>query len=116
MAQYEGGCHCGAVRFAVEADLSKTITCNCSHCAMKGVILAFAPAEAFTLHSGEDHLTEYLFNRKAIHHQFCKTCGVEPFARGEKPDGTSTVAINVRCLSGVALDDLAPVAVDGRSF
>ena len=38
---YEGGCHCGAVRFSCEADLSTVLECNCSHCLKKGFLLAF---------------------------------------------------------------------------
>ena len=59
---YTGGCQCGAVRYEVTADLDKTIACNCSRCGKLGSILAFAPAEQFTLLSGEDRLTEYRFN------------------------------------------------------
>ena len=29
---YEGGCHCGRVRFRVSGDLAQTIDCNCSIC------------------------------------------------------------------------------------
>src|SRR5262245_32354108 len=29
---YEGGCHCGRVRFRISADLATTTYCNCSIC------------------------------------------------------------------------------------
>ena len=48
-----------------------------------GFVLAFSPRESFHLNSGEEVLTEYLFNKKAIRHLFCKICGVESFAYGE---------------------------------
>ena len=64
MQKYTGGCHCQAVQYEVEVDLAKTFICNCSHCEMKGFILAFVPATSFTLLSGEDSLTEYRFNSK----------------------------------------------------
>jgi hypothetical protein len=115
--KYQGGCHCGAVKYEVEADLSSgVISCNCSHRHIKGLVLAFVPAENFTLLSGEDNLQEYFFNKKSIHHLFCKTCGVESFARGKRSDGTPTIAINVRCLEGVDLDQLTIKQVDGKSF
>lgn len=113
---YHGGCHCGAVRFEVEADLSKTVTCNCSICRKTGTILAFAPAGHFTLVSGADRLTDYQFNRKIIHHLFCSTCGIRSFTRGAMPDGTEMVAINVRCLDGVDLEVLSPAPFDGKSL
>ena len=114
--QYSGGCHCGAVRFEVTTDLDSTISCNCSRCAKLGWILAFAPAQNFKLLSGEAKLTDYQFNKKAIHHLFCSTCGIESFGRGARPDGTQTVAINVLCLDGVDPATLSPKAVDGRKL
>lgn len=112
---YTGGCQCGAVRYEVDADLDRTITCNCSRCARLGAILAFAPASAFTLTSGENATTDYQFNKKTIHHLFCATCGIESFARGAMPDGTEMVAVNARCLDDVDPATLSPQAVDGRN-
>jgi hypothetical protein len=112
---YSGGCQCGAVRYEVDADLDKTITCNCSRCRKLGSILAFSPATAFTLLKGEDQLTEYLFNKEQVSHLFCKICGIQSFARGKMPDGTATAAINVRCLDGVDPDALTPYKHDGAA-
>lgn len=113
---YQGGCQCGAVRYDVTVDLDETMTCNCSRCGRLGSILAFTPAENFSLSSGEEALTEFLFNKHAIRHLFCKTCGIQSFSRGAMPDGTEMVAVNARCLDGVEADDLSPKKVDGRSF
>lgn len=113
---YTGGCHCGAVRYEVEADLSQPIVCNCSLCRRTGWMLTFAPAAGFKLVSGADHLTDYQFNKKAIHHVFCKTCGVRSFSRGTAPDGRDLVAVNVRCLDDVDADTLTPRKVDGAKL
>lgn len=113
---YEGGCQCGAVAYEVDVDLDETITCNCSRCQKLGFVLAFAPRERFELKSGEDNLTEFLFNRKQIRHLFCKTCGVESFAFGAMPDGSPIAAVNVNCLEGVDPRALGSKAVDGRSY
>jgi hypothetical protein len=113
---YTGGCQCGAVRYEVTADLDQAISCNCSRCAKLGAILTFAPTAAFVLKSGEDAMTDFRFNKKAIHHLFCATCGIESFARGAMPDGTKMVAVNVRCLDDVDLAALSPSPVDGRNF
>ncbi|MES2014581.1 MAG: GFA family protein [Patescibacteria group bacterium] len=115
MKKYTGGCHCGKVRFEVEADLTNTITCNCSHCEKKGVILAFTPESNFTLLSGENDLIDYQFNKKVIHHLFCKTCGVQSFGKGPGKD-SGTVAINVRCLDDVDLSTLSPTPYDGKNY
>ena len=112
---YQGGCHCGKVRFSVEVDLASPITCNCSYCAKRGSVLAFAPAAGFTLEQGEGDLSEYRFNSKTIAHLFCATCGMESFSRGAMPDGTEMVAVNIRCLDGVDPDAVTPQRYDGRS-
>lgn len=111
-----GSCHCGAVRYTVEADLSEPgITCNCSICSRSGTILSFVPAGAFQLDSGEDQLTDYTFNKGVIHHLFCKTCGTKSFARGVGPDGSEMVAINHRCLDGFDPGTANTTAYDGRN-
>ncbi len=116
MEKYTGGCHCGAVRYEAEADLSRTMTCNCSHCSKKGFILSFVSAEQFTLLSGEEMLSEYRFHTKTIAHLFCKVCGVQSFGRGSDQKGNPTVMLNVRCLDDVDLSALHPTEVDGKSF
>ena len=111
-----GGCHCGAVRYEATADLAQVIQCNCSHCSAKGFLLTFISEDQFTLLQGEERLTEYLFNQHKIRHLFCASCGVQAFARGERPDGGRMVALNVRAMEGVDLAALDPTPVDGRSF
>lgn len=113
---YSGGCQCGNVRYEVQLDLAGVMACNCSRCGRLGSLLAFAPAESFTLLKGEDALTEYTFNKHAIHHLFCKTCGIQSFARGAAPDGRKMAAINVRCLDDVDIDALPVQKVDGRAY
>ena len=112
---YSGGCHCGAVRFEARADLSRTMTCNCSICSTKGLILAFTPADQFTLQAGEEKLSEYRFNKHIIRHMFCTTCGVQPFSQATGPDGVPMIALNVRCLNDVDVTTLTPAQYDGRS-
>jgi hypothetical protein len=113
---YTGSCHCGAVRYEVDADLSQVIACNCSICRKRGTALSFVPAGQFRLVSGEGALTDYQFNKKIIHHLFCSTCGVGSFARGRGPNGVEMVGVNVRCLDGVDLDALDIKPYDGASM
>jgi Uncharacterized conserved protein len=112
---YHGGCQCGAVSYEVDVDLDNTVTCNCSRCKRLGLVLAFAARPAFDLKSGEENLTEYLFNKHVIRHLFCKTCGVESFAYGSMPDGTPVVAINANCLDDVNPRELPSHHYDGAS-
>lgn len=116
MTSYHGSCQCGAVSYDVEIDLGNTITCNCSRCQRMGFVLSFTPPESFRLISGSDGLTEYRFGSKSIQHLFCRTCGIESFARGTMPNGSQVVAVNVNCLEGVEPRSLKSQHVDGRSY
>lgn len=114
MTTHNGSCHCGAVTFTITGEITSGLACNCSYCSRKGTLLAFFPASQFELLSGEDNLTEYRFNKKVISHLFCKICGVQGFGKGTAPDGSATVAINVRCLEGIDLETLPITPYNGK--
>lgn len=116
MTTYTGGCHCGKVRFEIDMELGSVVSCNCSHCGMKGLLLSFQPIDSFRLLSGEESLTEYRFNKKQIEHLFCSICGVQPFAYGSDKEGNRMATINVRCLDNVDTTVLEVVSFDGKSY
>lgn len=114
---FQGSCHCGAVTFTVDADLpEQALSCNCSICRRKGLLLAFFPVSAFTLNSGKEQLTTYLFNKHQVHHQFCQVCGTETFAHAQAPDGSEKYAINLRCVPELELSKLQLHHYDGASL
>jgi len=113
---YRGGCQCGKVRFEASAEIGEVMACNCSRCGRLGTLLTFVPKDDFRLLSGSDAVTEYLFNRHAIRHLFCATCGIESFAIGKKPDGQEMVALNARCLVDVDVDSFPVKKVNGKAF
>ena len=116
---YRGSCHCGAVKFEADLDLTQSsYRCNCSICRRTRFWPAVAKPDGFRLLSGEAELTQYRFNTRKNIHYFCKHCGVRAFGVGtETPIGTM-VGINLGCLDDVADEELARVPityVDGRS-
>ena len=114
---YAGSCHCGAVRYEVTmTPPEKAVACNCSHCTRAGWLLAFVPAESFKLLSGKDQLQEYLFNKRHIHHQFCRTCGIHPFSSATDKNGKPTVSINLRSLEEIDPSKLQVQTFDGKSL
>jgi len=94
---YAGGCHCGAVRFEVEAPEHILVQdCNCSLCAMTGYLHLIVPKSRFRLVKGEENITTYTFNTGIAKHTFCRTCGIKSFyVPRSNPDG---IDVNVRCL------------------
>lgn len=110
-----GGCHCGAVRFAVDpAPPLRVQCCNCSICAMSGFQHLIVPASRFRLLSGAQHLQTYTFNSGIARHLFCQTCGVKSFyVPRSNPDGYS---VNARCLDGPLPADTVFEDFDGRDW
>lgn len=114
---HQGGCHCKAVRYEAELDLTQPVLeCNCSHCAAKGMLLAFVPRDKARVTQGEENLTEYRFNTQKIAHLFCTTCGVQPLAHGADSEGNPLMCINVRTIDDVDLDALERKPVNGKDF
>jgi hypothetical protein len=111
---FEGGCHCGRVRFRVTADLSRVTECNCSVCAKKGFLHLIVSPEAFELLSGKDALTTYRFGTGVAQHTFCAACGIHPFyVPRSDPD---KIDVNVRCLDGVDVAVLKIGHFDGQHW
>lgn len=94
---HRGGCHCGAVRFEVEAPAAiDALECNCSICRATGFLHLIVPRARFRLLAGEGALREYRFLTGTAQHLFCSTCGVKSFyVPRSNPDGYS---VNARCL------------------
>lgn len=115
MVIHRGGCHCGAVRFEVEApaDLQLTL-CNCSICTMTAYLHLIVPQSHFRLLSGAESLTTYTFNTGVAQHHFCATCGVKSFyIPRSNPDG---VSVNARCLDGSTIASMAVSNFDGQNW
>jgi len=112
---YEGSCHCGAVRFQAELDLSSgTTRCNCTYCSKVGWWGAMAKPASFRLLQGKDSL-QSLGKTKAADRSHCKVCGVQPFGHGDVPEiGGEYYSVNVRCLDGVDLAGVPVKYLDGR--
>lgn len=113
---YKGGCHCGRVAFEVEGELAGAVTCNCSICSRKGALLWAVPRDRLRLIDPDDGMGAYVFNKHAISHRFCRTCGIHPFAEDVAPKGEPTAYINIRCLENVDLAAVQLFDFDGRSL
>lgn len=110
-----GGCHCGRVRFEVDAPTSpEVLDCNCSVCRMTGYLHLIVPRDRFRLLQGEDALTTYTFNTGTAKHLFCANCGIKSFyVPRSHPDG---ISVNVRCLDEGTIDGMRVSTADGRHW
>jgi len=115
LVKHSGGCHCGRVRFEIEAPAEIEVgECNCSMCAKTAQQHLVVKKEQFRLVSGEDALTEYRFNTGKARHLFCKHCGIKSFYFPRShPDG---VSVNARCLDEGTFRITGVRKIDGRNW
>ena len=114
MKHVTGSCHCGAVRYEADVDLSKgTIRCNCSICSKARAWFTFANGDAFRLLSGEGSMSSYQWTPTGrpgpgLTYRFCKTCGVRIYATGDAEFmGGRFYALAVATFDNVTTDELA---------
>jgi hypothetical protein len=115
MLTHRGGCHCGRVRFEVDAATDLEVSeCNCSMCARTAYLHLIVPRSRFRLLQGADALATYTFNTGTARHLFCSTCGIKSFyVPRSHPDGYS---VNVRCLDPGTVRSVKVTPFDGRSW
>ena len=115
MTEHRGGCHCGKVKFRVEAPADLTLSdCNCSICAMTGYQHLIVPLTAFTLVSGEPDLLTYTFGTGVAKHYFCRHCGIKSFyVPRSHPDG---VSVNARCIDQSTVKSVSLEPFDGQNW
>jgi hypothetical protein len=109
---YSGSCHCGAIRFEVELDLSQTsYRCNCSICRRTRLWPAVATEHRLRLVAGAHLLTEYVFGQRKMRHFFCQVCGVQPFDATVDASTGRVYGINIGCLEGVTDAELSRIPI-----
>jgi hypothetical protein len=113
--QHRGACHCGRVRFEVDAAANiDALECNCSICSKSGFLHLIVPRSRFRLLQGSADLATYTFNTGVAKHLFCKTCGIKSFyIPRSNPDGYS---INVRCLDRRTISQVNVTSFDGKNW
>ncbi len=115
MTVHLGGCHCGRVRFEVEAPAELEVQlCNCSICSMAAYLHLIVPKARFRLLSGEESLSTYTFNTGVAQHHFCPICGIKSFyVPRSNPDG---ISVNARCLEPDTITGINIANFDGRNW
>ena len=95
----DGGCFCGAVRFAIELPTLFCVHCHCSMCRRShgaGYVTWFgAPYERFRILKGPQQLVRF---RSSDHgtRSFCGTCGSSLFCESTRhPDHIDIVLANM---------------------
>ena len=112
LKRYRGSCHCGAVRFEADLDLTQpSFRCNCSICRRTRFWPAVARESDFRLMAGGELLTEYRFNTRKNQHFFCSRCGVRPFGIGNETPIGRMIGVNIGCLEGLSEAELSSIPI-----
>lgn len=111
---YHGSCHCGAVQFEANLDLSKgTNRCNCTHCRKTRNWSAMTTPEGLWVTAGEEALQIYKVRPEyELESWFCRYCGVRLFGRGNLPEiGGPFASVRLAVLDDVSPEELiaAPI-------
>ena len=123
---YTGSCHCGKIRFEIDAEIDHVRVCDCSVCSRRGALIFRVEEDCFRLLSPDiNQLSLYQWGTKTAKDYFCPTCGILPFrrpsaltkeeiAKGMKP--FSGWAINTRCLENFDLENVPKKQIQGSAL
>ena len=93
---FEGTCHCGAVRYHVTRCEEGATACNCTVCRRYGALWAYDWEGEGIVVSGPTAV--YLRGERTLGFHFCATCGCVAYWRSLTPeaDGRRRIAVNLR--------------------
>lgn len=110
---YRGSCHCRAVTFEVDLDLSHgTGRCNCSYCRKVREWAALVRPDRFRL-TGAGNLSRYPADPARLNaSHFCRICGVRTHGTMDIPEiGGADVGVQIPALDDATAEEIiaAPV-------
>ncbi len=114
MTRHLGSCHCGAVTFAIEAEIDHVTACDCSLCVKKNARMVRVGRGDLTVLSGQDQLATYVWNTHQAQRHFCRVCGIYVFHR--KRVSPDLYEVNAYCLDGLDPQALPVRASSGRDM
>jgi hypothetical protein len=82
-----GGCLCGAIRYAIDAEPITTLSCWCRTCqaiaAGSATVNVFFPSEAITVEGTPKGYACQADSGTLVHQEFCPNCGTPLFTQSE---------------------------------
>lgn len=87
MAKIAGGCLCGAVRYASDAEPKGAGVCHCTHCQKTSgsafSVNVFVPKDGFSLAGPVASYTDTAASGRTLQRRFCSTCGSSLMSEAE---------------------------------
>src|SRR5260221_745349 len=96
-------CHCGAVRFEIEAPPQWVLDCNCTLCRRYGAMWAYPHLGQANVLTGPDPeaTAAYLWGDRSIGFHHCRTCGCMTHMMGVDLDPPALFGVNARMMVGL---------------
>ncbi len=111
----EGSCHCGRVRFEIEALTAAVTSCNCSICHRLGALWAYYRPGEVSFTAGDGETVAYVRqgeDQGEIEFHHCPTCGCT--THWSSVEGrVDRMAINARLLDRALLEGVKISDLDG---
>ena len=107
----EASCHCGAVRFEIDAAPIEVTDCNCSICRRYGVLWAYySPTQVYRTAPGATDI--YMWDDRSLEFHRCAVCGCVTHWAAVDP-ARDKMGINARLLDLAVLARARVRRLDG---
>ncbi|HEY0107539.1 MAG TPA: GFA family protein [Rhizomicrobium sp.] len=95
-ARLEGGCHCGALRYAVDGEVVRTVVCHCRACqrSLGAAFAVFANVAAGDFRYARGVPAVYR-STPQVRREFCGACGTQLVFRR---DAAARIGVNAATL------------------
>jgi len=108
----EGSCHCGAVRYTVDAAPETVTDCNCSVCRRLGVLWAYYNPAVVTVAAAPGSIGQYVRENGHLGFHHCLTCGCTTHWRSLDPE-RDRMGVNARLMDPQVLAGARVRKLDG---
>lgn len=99
MSLVGASCHCGAVRFEVEAP-EWVLDCNCSKCRLYGALWAYYPQREVRF-AETPQTNIYLWGDRMLEFHNCRTCACVTHMTQVGTDDAGKIGVNARLMRGL---------------
>ena len=114
MTKYTGSCHCSAVQFEFDAEITSGIQCDCSLCKRRNAVMLRIPKENFHLLKGAEALSLYEWNTRMAKHYFCRHCGI--YTHHQPRTRADMIGVNLGCVDDLDASKLPVERIQGSQL
>lgn len=111
--QVQGTCHCGRIRFTLNALPERVTICNCSICSRYSAVWGYYQRRDVALEIADDAATAYQWNDRVINFIHCRFCGCMTHYEDVEKTPESRFAANFRMTPAAIWENIPVRYFDG---